>query len=329
MIMRKAWLLFALFAVQVGCTRGVPQHESSSSRADASISGTVRDAAVFASAAVAPVSEEKVLHFEWKPAQAKASEYAMSDPRDQHRVWLLRGVQPQQSYPVVVAFHGQPRRGQLPRNYAFPVTVAEVARELLESGAVAPFVLVTPVFRFEGQNWPKFDSREFVRVLSSMLAQDGISIGKLYFVGHSGAAGCGGSGLNGIESAEPSGVGFFDTCLGTGFVNTVRQLARMRVPTLIVHSVETAGFQPREPTEYESQFDFGRVYSKLGLRPGLCPEHLPSVPLRRLAYQCASNESATTRALVIDTGEGEKAHEAAVPVALRYFLTEYVGRSRP
>jgi len=267
---------------------------------------------------------ERTVHFTWTPPSARPSEYSMPDPPDQHTIWLFRGVEPGKVYPVLVAFHGQPRRGRAPRTYAFPRTVADVARALVQSGEVAPFVLVTPVFRYLRQNWPNFDSVEFVDELKRVLGHEGITTGRLYFVGHSGAAGCGGGGLNHVDEASPSAVGFFDTCLGSGFLESVRELAKHRVPTFIAHSVETAGVQPREPTEYESQFDFGRVYSKVGLRPTSCPEHLPEAPLRKLAYQCSTNEERTVRALVIDTGEGKTAHEALVPVALRYFLREYM-----
>ena len=45
----------------------------------------------------------------------------------------MRGVEKGNTYPVVVALHGQPRRGQAPRSYAFPNVVAEVTRELVQS----------------------------------------------------------------------------------------------------------------------------------------------------------------------------------------------------
>jgi len=289
-------------------------------------------ASAVASAAKSPSPPlERTVHFAWTPPLARTSEYSMPEPEDQHTIWLFHGVEPGKVYPVLVAFHGQPRRGRAPRTYAFPRGVADVARALVQSGEVAPFVLVTPVFRYERQNWPNFDVVEFVDELKRVLGHEGITTGRLYFVGHSGAAGCGGGGLNHVAEASPSAVGFFDTCLGSGFLKSVRELAKHHVPTFIAHSVETAGVQPREPTEYESQFDFGRVYSKVGLRPTSCPEHLPEAPLRKLAYQCSTNEERTVRALVIDTGEGETAHEALVPIALRYFLREYMAavRSHP
>jgi hypothetical protein len=145
-------------------------------------------------------------------------------------------------------------------------------------------------------------------------------------LGHSGAAGCGGGGLNRVADASPSAVGFFDTCVGVGFVQAARELEKQRIPTLIMHSVETAGFRPRQPVEYDADFDFGRVYSTMGLHAAECPSRLPEAPLRQLAFRCATNANATTRALVVDTGRGEKAHEALVPIAVRYFLREFLHR---
>jgi hypothetical protein len=269
------------------------------------------------------------IYFAWKPAAAKTSEYAMQDPRDQHRMLLMPGARQGGAYPVVVALHGQPRRGQLPRNYAFPNVVAQVARQLIERHAVRPFVLVTPVFRFEGQNWPSFQLAAFMKEVAGVLSRHGITAEGTYVVGHSGAAGCGGSGLNRASDASPRAVGFFDTCVGPGFLQEVRTLAKMRIPTLIIHSVETAGFSPRQPIEYEADFDFGEVYSNIGLFAVKCPPFLPDAPLRKLAFRCATNDAATTQAFVVDTGQGEKAHEALVPVAFSYFLRKYLAPETP
>ncbi len=274
--------------------------------------------------------DERTIRFAWKPTSAKATEYSMSDPEDQHRVLLMRGVEKSRAYPVVVALHGQPRRGQAPRSYAFPRLVANEARELVRTHGVEPFVLVTPVFRFEGQNWPSFGLTEFMVEVRRILSGEGIAVRGTYYVGHSGAAGCGGGGLNRVAEASPTAVGFFDTCVGTGFVQQARALAQLGVPTLIIHSVETAGFHPRQPAEYDANFDFGKVYSSIGLHAASCPALLPEAPLRRLPFRCATNDTATTQALVVDTGDGERAHEALVPLAMRYFLREYLNRiSRP
>lgn len=252
----------------------------------------------------------------------------MDDPMDQHRVLLLRGVERGRAYPVVVALHGQPRRGQAPRDYRFPKTVADVARELVNPGEVEPFVLVTSVFRFEGQNWPHFELESFMAEVKRVLDEVGVTPGGLYVFGHSGAAGCGGAGLNHAASAKPDAVGFFDTCVGAGFGQAIRALANLRVPTLILHSVETAGFVPRQPVEYDANFDFGKVYAPLGLKAAACPAQVPDAPLRSLDYRCARNDSGLTQAFVVDTGRGEPAHEALVPVAMRYFLRQYLkGRS--
>jgi hypothetical protein len=276
-----------------------------------------------------PISEERSISFAFRPAGASQQAYAMQDPLDQHRILLTRGVERGKAYPVVVAMHGQPRRGKAPRSYEFTRVVAEVTRELVDKHEIEPLVLVTPVFRFEGQNWPNFEIGPFMLEVGRILAQTGVGVKGTYVVGHSAAAGCGGAGLNHVAAIAPSAVGFFDTCVGEGFLQAARELAKQRIPTLIAHSVETAGFRPRQRTEYVVDFDFGRVYSTIGLRPSACPEHLPEVPLRRLDYRCATNERATTQALVLDTGSGDEAHEALVPVALRYFLRQYVQSKSP
>ena len=270
--------------------------------------------------------EERTIFFAWKPVDAKFSEYAMSASEDQHRVLLTSGVVKGNAYPVVVALHGQPRRGQAPRSYVFPGVVADVTRDLVQAGQVVPIVLVTPVFRFEGQNWPQFGLADFMVQVRRILSEKGLNIKGTYVFGHSGAAGCGGGGLNRVAEASPSAVGFFDTCIGEGFVGAARELGRRGIPTLIMHSVETAGFRPRQPVEYDANFDFGRVYSTMGLHVAQCPSRLPEAPLRRLAFRCATNADGTTQALVVDTGHGENAHEALVPIAVRYFLREYLHR---
>ena len=253
----------------------------------------------------------------------------MSDPEDQHRILLTRGVEKGKAYRVVIALHGQPRRGQAPRNYVFPRVVADVTRQLVQANQIEPLILVTPVFRFEGQNWPQFELAEFMPEVRRILADHGLSIKGNYAVGHSGAAGCGGGWLNRASNASLNAVGFFDTCVGAGFLQQIRALGKNRTPTLIIHSVETAGFQPRQPVEYDAHFDFGQVYSAIGLHRATCPRRLPDAPLRDLDFRCAVNDGDSTLALVVDTGQGEKAHEALVPVALRYFLQEYLVKDQP
>jgi hypothetical protein len=253
----------------------------------------------------------------------------MSDPEDQHKILLTRGVEKGNAYRVVVALHGQPRRGQAPRTYVFPRVVADVTRQLVQANRIEPLILVTPVFRFEGQNWPEFEFAAFIQEVRRILSDLGLSIKGTYAVGHSGAAGCGGGGLNRVSDASLNAVGFFDTCVGAGFLQQVKTLERNRTPTLIMHSVETAGFQPRQTVEYDAHFDFGKVYSTIGLHRATCPQRLPEAPLRDLDFHCATNDAGTMLALVVDTGQGEKAHEALVPVALRYFLQEYLVNGSP
>ena len=76
--------------------------------------------------------------------------------------------------------------------------------------------------------------------------------------------------------------------------------------------------------EYQTTFDFGRAYAPVGLAPSACPDRLPEKTLRQQPFRCASDKDGITRALVVDTGEGEEAHNALVPVALGFFLREYL-----
>jgi hypothetical protein len=256
----------------------------------------------------------------------------MSEPEDQHQIVLPEGVTAGGSYPILVAFHGQPKRDDAPRAYAFPRVVADVVVDLVRRGEVEPLVLVLPVFRYRGVNWPSFDPSAFRRRVEEVLRDERIEPRALFFVGHSGAVGCGGEGLNVVHRAGPAAVGFFDTCLGAGWRRELRALAKARVPTLDVHSVETAGLVPRRSGEYLSTFDFGPVFQTAGLAPAPCPERLPEVPLREQPSRCAADPDGTVRALVIDTGEGQAAHDAAVPVALAYFLRQYLAsgpKARP
>src|SRR5664280_2975119 len=48
-------------------------------------------------------SEERTITFAWKPGNASAREYPMSDPEGQHRILLTRGVENGNAYAVVVA----------------------------------------------------------------------------------------------------------------------------------------------------------------------------------------------------------------------------------
>ena len=271
-----------------------------------------------------PDPEPRTLRFKWRPPGASARAYAMEETEDQHRIVLTRGVRSGGSYPALVALHGQPGRGQAPRDYAFPGTVENVTLGLVDARQIEPLILVIPVFRFEGKNWPAFDVAAFMAQVDRVLGAESITADRKLLVGHSAAAGCGGGGLNWVHEAHPAAVGFFDTCVGAGFMQEVRALRKQRVPTLIVHSVETAGFRPRPPVEYWPKFDFGRVYSPLGLEPVQeCEAPLPDVPLRDQPYRCAADPDGIVRAFVVDTGEGQEGHDAVVPVALRFFLKQY------
>jgi hypothetical protein len=249
----------------------------------------------------------------------------MADAADQHRIVLSRGVVSGGEYPVLIALHGQPKRGQSPSSYAFPDTVADLAVDQVRRGEVAPLVIALPVFRFYGTNWPAFDLVAFRRALEERLAAEKIKVSAYYVVGHSGAAGCGGDGMNRVHRIHPRAVGFFDTCLGAGWRDEMSALRKERIATLVVHSVETAGIVPRQPREYEADFDFGQPYAAVGLLPIPCGARLPDVPLRERPFRC-TGDGAFGRGFIVDTGDGEAAHNAVVPVALTYFLREYLGR---
>jgi hypothetical protein len=284
-------------------------------------------AAMLAAPPPASRSAPRTLYFAWRPPGGSRRVYSATEPEDQHRLVLPAAVTRGGRYAVVIAFHGQPKRGQAPRDYAFVRTVTETALPLVDGGEVEPLILATPVFRFEGQDWPDFDLVRFTEEIARRLQAEGISIRGYLLLGHSAAAGCGGRGLNEAARIHPQAVGFFDTCVGPGFREAVRALRRDHVPTLLMHSVETAGFRPRQPMEYMPGFDFGRVYRPLGLEPVACPDDLPEAPLRPLAFRCAADSQGTTRAFVVDTGQGQEAHDGLIPVAVRYFLRQYVGRA--
>ncbi|MCC6523072.1 MAG: hypothetical protein IT373_10460 [Polyangiaceae bacterium] len=271
-----------------------------------------------------PASPVRRIPFAWKPPKADDAPYAMADAEDQHHLVLGAGVERGGAYPVVVGLHGQPRRGEEPRAYAFPRTVEGVVAEMVERGELGPTVLVLPVFRYLGVDWPAFDLAELRTKVEALLAEHGVRATRYFVFGHSGAAGCGGDGLNRAERLGPAAVGFFDTCVGPGLVQAIGRLHEAAIPTLVLHSVETAGFVPRQKREYLASFDFGRAYRPLGLAPVTCPARLPDAPLRDQPYRCAADAAGVVRAFVVDTGDGEAAHEALVPVAVRYFLRELV-----
>jgi hypothetical protein len=252
----------------------------------------------------------------------------MDEPEDQHQIVLPQESLPGAVYPVLVALHGQPKRGAAPRNYAFLSQVKDATARAVERGAVRPLVVVLPVFRYFGTNWPQFDLEAFRGEVDRRLVSERIKAGGYYVVGHSGAAGCGGDGLNRAHRMQPAAVGFFDTCLGRGWRDEVQRLREAGIPTLLIHSLETAAFSPRQPAEYSPTFDFGRAYGPAGLSPGECPAELPTAPLRDQPFRCSTDERGVTRGLIVDSGDGEEGHNALVPIALEYFLRQYVGPDR-
>ena len=267
----------------------------------------------------------RLVRFAWRPPGANAEAYALDEPEDQHQIVLSPKVAPGASYPVILAFHGQPKRGEAPRRYAFAARVIEATKQAVDEGRVRPVVLVLPVFRYVGMNWPQFDVVAFQNEVDQRLGAEGVSASGYYVVGHSGAAGCGGDGMNRVHRMHPAAVGFFDTCLGRGWRDEVKRLREARVPTLLIHSLETAAFSPRQPIEYSPTFDFGRAYGPAGLSAIDCPAELPRAPLRAQPYRCSADERGITRGFIIDSGEGEEGHNALVPIALDYFLKTFVG----
>jgi hypothetical protein len=267
----------------------------------------------------------RVVPFAWRPPGSVSDAYSMDEPEDQHQLVLVGAVRPGSAYPVIVAFHGQPKRGEAPRRYAFRAKVMATTAHAVERGDVRPLLLVLPVFRYLGTNWPEFDVAAFRGEIDRRLAELGIQASSYYAVGHSGAAGCGGDGMNRVHRMRPAAVGFFDTCLGRGWRDEVRRLREARIPTLMIHSLETAAFSPRQPIEYSPTFDFGRAYGPAGLAPVECPAELPKAELRDQPFRCSADEHGLTRGLIVDSGEGEEGHNALVPIAMEYFLKQHLG----
>ncbi len=269
------------------------------------------------------VLEPRTIRFAWCPKKTVADAYEMSDPADQHRIVLTGGVVKDGSYPVVVGFHGQPKRGKDPGDYGFPATVGDLVVKMVKDGEIGPVILVLPVFRFVGGNWPWFSPRAFRAKVEELLAAEGLEGTEWFAFGHSGAAGCGGAGLNQAHLMRPVAVGFFDTCLGKGWIEEIAHLEKAGIRTLNVHSVETAGFKPRQRPEYQSNFDFGRAYGPAGMKPVSCPAVHPGAALRDQEFRCARSESGLTEGFVVDSGEGVDAHRAIVEPAVRFFLAEF------
>ena len=132
--------------------------------------------------------------------------------------------------------------------------------------------------------------------------------------------------MNRAHRMRPAAVGFFDTCLGRGWRDEVERLRAAQIPTLMIHSLETAAFSPRQPTEYSPTFDFGRAYGPAGLRAIDCPTELPQAPLRAQPFRCSADEQGIARGFIIDSGEGEEGHNAVVPIAVEYFLRQFIGK---
>jgi hypothetical protein len=268
----------------------------------------------------------RIIRFQWTPPGARPAPYYLPEEEDQHQIVLYPGVEKGGKYPVAVGFHGTYKQGKPPREYRFLRVAKEVVREMVASGEIRPIVLVLPAFRFMGQNWPDFDVRAFRKEIERQLKNEGIGAEFFLMFGHSGAAGCGGDGMNRAHLMSPRAVGFFDTCLGRGWQEEIPRLRSKKIAALNVHSVETAGFRPKQKIEYQTDFDFGRAYGPLGIEPVECPKEHPAEKLREQKFRCAATPDGIVRSFVVDTGEGPEAHSAAMPAGLRYFLKEFVGK---
>jgi len=278
----------------------------------------------------APPAEAQVIRFAWRPPRGPEAAYEMTEPADQHRLVLTPGVVEGGSYPVVAAFHGQPPRGMAPSEYRFPADTQKQIVDLVRRKRIQPVILVIPVFRFIGGNWPWFDLRAFREKMDELFAEQGIEGTDWYAFGHSGAAGCKGDGLNRAHRMKPKAVGYFDTCIGQGWADEIERLRKRGVEVLNIHSVETAGFVPKQTPEYQSTFDFGRAYKPAGMDPVECPKNTPGVRLRDQKYRCAASKDGLLKAFVIDSGQGKKAHRNVLVPAIRYFLVDFarLGRKR-
>jgi hypothetical protein len=155
-------------------------------------------------------------------------------------------------------------------------------------------------------NWPAFDRGVRAKVKKM---GEGYRCESFHVVGHLGRRGRG-EGLNRAHLMKPVAVGFFDTH-GPGFADEVRALRRARVPTLIMHSVETAGVAPRRLREYDGNHDYGMCTLPLDSVREM--PHLPDAA-SFVPFRCAAIRR--TRALIVDTGEA--ARTALIPVALGY-----------
>ena len=269
-------------------------------------------------------SPHETIRFAWSPPGGARSVYRMDDPADQHRIVILPGVQRGARVPVIVAFHGQPGKGRDPRQYPFPGRVENQVAGMIASGRIRPAILVIPVFRFVVQNWPKFDVAAFRTKVERVLRANGFEPEFFVAFGYSGAAGCGGDGLNRAHRMQPKAVGFFDTCLGRGWQEEVARLREKRIPTLNIHSVETAGFRPKQRPEYQDWFNFGRAYGPVGMKPVPCPADHPGERLREQEYRCAATPDGVVKGFVVDTGVELEAHRGALAVGIAYFLETYL-----
>ena len=128
--------------------------DAASTPADADVPTPAAEVAATPPAPATPpeVPPARTIRFPWCPSAHAAASYALDEVEDQHRIILTAGVVPGGRYPVVIGFHGQPKRGTPPRDYWFPGFVAERVTALVARGAIRPVGLVLPLVRVEGGN---------------------------------------------------------------------------------------------------------------------------------------------------------------------------------
>jgi hypothetical protein len=73
----------------------------------------------------------EVVYFQWCPAGGPKEVYNLPKKEDQHRIFIYPGVKKEGPYPVVVGFHGQPKRGKAPGEYRFVREVPGIVESIV------------------------------------------------------------------------------------------------------------------------------------------------------------------------------------------------------
>ena len=139
------------------------------------------------------------------------------------RVWAHAHTFMAGPRPLVIALHGINGKSHKLHPSLDPkgIHVGHLAHQLIEEGKVAPVVIAAPT-EFSDGPWSKFDIAKFVKAVEAAVASNSVEIDhdNVSVVGHSGAGGTYGAGLNKI--AADGGVfdghklkvfGITDTCI--------------------------------------------------------------------------------------------------------------------